>query len=139
MIVKREGNLFIVKLYKEVIVGFDMYDKECVAELFKEILITLKNKYGIRGLCNIDVYTNDYYGMIIEIDNLYQYSDEIDVKIRFHIDAYFMVEIQDIDMDELDCVYYYKKKYYAPYDGISDSTIVYKDYLDIINKGIRVK
>lgn len=138
MIISKNDNLIIVKVFREHITDIDIYDVEMVCDFFKNLLIKIKKKYDIRGLCYIDVYTNNEFGMIIEIDNIYQYDDEVDIKISFHIDALFMKEVVDIDNIENE-IYYYKDKYYACYDGISDSNIIYKNSLEIIDKGIRVK
>ena len=71
----------------------------------------------------------------------YKYGKDIDVKIRFHIDSYFMNEI-DFDPDAInlyDDLYYYNNKYYNMYNKLWDSNIIYKDCEDIVNKGIRIK
>lgn len=141
MIISRDGNLFIIKIYKENIYDFDIYDTNDITDLFKDILIKIKKKYKINGLCDIDVYINDKYGMIMEINNIYKYGKDLDVKISFHIDSYFMNEIE-FDIDDIDDyleVYYYNNKYYTICDRIRDSDIIYKDSFNIINKGIRIK
>ena len=101
----------------------------------------LKDKYKVSGLCCIDVYANEYFGIIIEVNNIYKYDDEIDIKVSFHIDSFFLVEINfDIDdMDNYDEIYYYNGKYYANYKNICDSNIIYDGSLEIVNKGIRIK
>lgn len=141
MIIIKDGNLFIVKIYKENINDIDIYDTDKILELFKSFLVILKDKYKISGLCDINVYINDDYGMILEINNLYKYDDEIDIKISFHIDALFMIEINfDIDnYDDYDEIYFYNNKYYTNYKNIYDSSVIYKDSLEIINSGIRIK
>lgn len=141
MIISKDGNLFIVKIYKENINDIDIYDTDKILELFKSFLVILKDKYKISGLCDINVYINDDYGMILEINNLYKYDDEIDIKISFHIDALFMIEINfDIDnYDDYDEIYFYNNKYYTNYKNIYDSSVIYKDSLEIINSGIRIK
>ena len=79
-------------------------------------------------------YSEDY-------GKTYKYGKDIDVKIRFHIDSYFMNEI-DFDPDAInlyDDLYYYNNKYYTMYNKLWDSNIIYKDCEDIVNKGIRIK
>ena len=141
LIINNDGSLFIIKIYKESIDNFDLFDIDNVTDIFKDILIKIKKKYNISGLCDIDVYVNYDFGMIIEINNVYKYGKDIDVKIRFHIDSYFMNEI-DFDPDAInlyDDLYYYNNKYYTMYNKLWDSNIIYKDCEDIVNKGIRIK
>lgn len=141
LIISRNGDLFIIKIYKDNIQNFDMYDTDSILELFKSFLVKLKDKYKVSGLCCIDVYANEYFGIIIEVNNIYKYDDEIDIKVSFHIDSFFLVEINfDIDdMDNYDEIYYYNGKYYANYKNICDSNIIYDGSLEIVNKGIRIK
>lgn len=141
LIINNDGSLFIIKIYKESIDNFDLFDIDNVTDIFKDILVKIKRKYNVSGLCDIDVYVNYDFGMIIEINNVYKYGKDIDVKIRFHIDSYFMNEI-DFDPDAInlyDDLYYYNNKYYTMYNKLWDSNIIYKDCEDIVNKGIRIK
>ena len=141
LIINNDGSLFIIKIYKESIDNFDLFDIDNVTDIFKDILVKIKRKYNVSGLCDIDVYVNYDFGMIIEINNVYKYGKDIDVKIRFHIDSYFMNEIYfDPDAINLyDDLYYYNNKYYTMYNKLWDSNIIYKDCEDIVNKGIRIK
>lgn len=141
MVISKSGDLFIIRIYKDMIHDFDMYDTDSILELFKIFLVRLKDKYGVSGLCSIDVYVNEKFGVIVEVNNICKYDDEIDVKVSFHIDSFFLVEINfDIDdIDNYDEIYYYKGKYYANYNNVCDSNIIYANSLDIVNKGIRVK
>ena len=141
LIINNDGSLFIIKIYKESIDNFDLFDIDNVTDIFKDILVKIKRKYNVSGLCDIDVYVNYDFGMIIEINNVYKYGKDIDVKIRFHIDSYFMNEI-DFDPDAINLyedLYYYNNKYYTMYNKFWDSNIIYKDCEDIVNKGIRIK
>ena len=141
LIINREDNLFIIKIYREKIKDINIYDIDSISDLFKDIIIKLKKKYSLNGICDIDVYVNDKYGMIIEVNNIYKYGKDLDVKISFHIDSYFMMEI-DYGVNDINCykeVYYYKNKYYVPYDVSNDCNVIYKECYDIINKGIRLK
>ena len=141
LIINNDGSLFIIKIYKESIDNFDLFDIDNVTDIFKDILVKIKRKYNVSGLCDIDVYVNYDFGMIIEINNVYKYGKDIDVKIRFHIDSYFMNEI-DFDPDAINLyedLYYYNNKYYTMYNKLWDSNIIYKDCEDIVNKGIRIR
>ena len=139
MIINKCDNLFVVKIYKELVNNFDIYDMDSILELFKIVLGKLKNKYNICGLCIIDVYVNDLFGIIMEINNIYKYKGDIDIKVTFHIDSVFMMEIDSKDIDNYNDIYYYNNKYYTGYNNNLDSCIVYKDSLDIINSGIKLR
>lgn len=138
MIINKNDDLFIIKVYKECVNNFDIYDMDSILDLFKIVLGKLKEKYNISGLCIIDVYINDSFGMIIEVKNIYKYQDEIDVKITFHVDSIFMMEINAYDCEEYDEIYFYEDRYYTCYNKNVDSNVIYKDSLDIVNKGIRL-
>lgn len=128
----------IVKVFKDMLDNFDVYNKEQIFSLFKDIFIKVKNKYNLSGLFDINVYVNEDYGMIIEILNLCYYKGEIDVKIRFHLDSVFLTEINVDEILDYDEVYYYMNKFYGNYKNYSDSEIIYKDIDIILNDGIKV-
>lgn len=112
----------------------DYYNQEKISDLFKKIILKIKEKYNIKGLLDIDVYINKYYGMIIEIEVLYSELEEIDMRIHFHLDTIFLIETNDYNSKDL---YYYENKYYTIYNNISDNNIIYKSN-DILTKGIRI-
>ena len=139
MIISREDNLFIIKIFKDYLNDIDIYDKDSIVSLFRDILLKLRKRYRLEGLFNIKVYINDDYGMIMEVDNVYKYKDEIDVKISFNIDSIFLYEVCDYSNSK-GSIYYYNDKYYSDYmNDYCDSEIIYKDSLNIINEGIRIK
>lgn len=138
MIFSKEDKFLLVKIFKDNLGDFDVYDKEQVTKLFKDIFIKVKDKYNLSGLFDVDIYVNDYYGMIIEINNLYFYKGEVDVKIRFHLDSVFLTEISANEILDYEDVYYYKDKFYGIYNNFSDKEVIYKDTYEIISNGIRV-
>lgn len=135
MIISSYDDIFIVKIFKDSTYNIND-DIDSVLEIFKIVLKKLRNKYDVRGLCYIDIYTNDDYGIIIEVDNVYKYDDDIDIKVSFHFGSYFMMEIEDIDIYKT--VYYYDGKYYTEYENNFDSYVIY-NCDDIINDGIKIK
>jgi len=137
LIITKEKNYFIIKIIKERIKDYDCFNQEQTKKLFKRIIEKLKEKYNINGLLDINVYINKIYGMIIEIEKIYSYPNEIDMHIHFHIDAIFMNEINELDIKNQNEVYYYSGKYYSMYNHITDSNIIYK-IDDILEKGIRI-
>lgn len=139
MIISKDEDIYIIKIFKNKIENVDIYDIDFISTFFKDILIKLKNKYNIKGFCDIEAFINKDYGMIIEINNLYKYDEDIDVKIRFHIDTLFMCEINYYDLDCYDDCYLYENKYYCTYKNIYDCDVIYRDNYKIIKEGLKIK
>ena len=139
MVIRRNDNLFVIKIFKEHLNEIDIYDRDSIILLFKKILSKLRKKYDICGLFNIKVYINDDYGMIMEINNVYKYNDEIDIKIKFNIDWLFLYEVNELDNNKGN-IYYYNDKYYSDsFDDSLDSYVIYKNSFDIVYNGIKIK
>ena len=139
MIIQKLDDYYIVKIFKEKLGDFNPFDKSCIERLFQKILKKLLKNYSIHGLFDADIYFNRLYGMIIELREVYDYFDDIDLKIHFHLDSVFLVEIDD-DIKNLKDVYYYHGKYYKTYDKMIDSPVVYRDSecIEIMEKGIHL-
>ena len=138
MIISCKDGYYLVKIFKETIPDFDIFDIDMIKNLFKDILIKVKDKYNLSGLIDIDVYVNYEYGIILEIYELINYEGAMDVRIHFNIDVLFMCEIDDNNIIDYDDVYYYDNKYYVKYNNLCDSMIIYKGCNDIIDRGIRI-
>lgn len=140
MIIKKLDDCYIVKVFKEKLGAFDAFDKSCIEKLFQGILKKLLKRYSIYGLIDADVYFDRLYGMIIELREVYDYFEEIDLRIHFHLDSVFLVEVEENDIDTLKDIYYYRGKYYKTYDKMIDSPIIYKDSecIEIMEKGIHL-
>ena len=140
MIIQKLDDGYIVKVFKEKLGDFDAFDKSCIEELFQGILKKLLKRDSIHGLIEADVYFDRLYGMIIELREVYDYFEEIDLRIHFHLDSVFLVEIDENDIDTLKDIYYYRGKYYKTYDKMIDSPIIYKDSecIEIMEKGIHL-
>lgn len=139
MIIQKLDDYYIVKIFKEKLGDFNPFDKSCIEKLFQGILKKLLKRYSIHGLIDADIYFDRLYGMIIELREVYDYFDDIDLKIHFHLDSVFLVEIDD-DIKSLKDVYYYQGKYYKTYDKMIDSPVVYRDSecIEIMEKGIHL-
>lgn len=140
MIIQKLDDYYIVKVFKEKLDDFNPFDKSCIEQLFQKILKKLLKNYSIHGLIDADIYFDRLYGMIIELREVYDYFDDIDLKIHFHLDSVFLVEIEYDYFNKMNDVYYYKGKYYKVYDKIIDGPIIYKDSecIEIIEKGIHL-
>ena len=137
MVINKNGDNYIVFIYKKHLDDVDIFDYQEISIFFKSIISKLISKYNISGLCKADVYVNDDLGMIIEINNISINSDILDVKVNIHMDYIFFSEINYIN--DYDDVYYYNGKYYTIYKDNIDSNVIYKNSLDIINGGIKIK
>ena len=93
VIIQKIDDFFLIKIYKEYMGNFDVYDRDNIKEFFEDVFSKLKDKYDLRGLLDVDVYVNSEYGMIIEIYPVYSYFEEIDMRIQIHLDSIFMSEI----------------------------------------------
>ena len=140
MIIQKLDDYYIVKVFKEKLDDFNPFDKSCIEQLFQKILKKLLKNYSIHGLIDADIYFDRLYGMIIELREVYDYFDDIDLKIHFHLDSVFLVEIEYDYFNKINDVYYYKGKYYKIYDKIIDGPIIYKDSecIEIMEKGIHL-
>lgn len=138
MIFNKEDKFLLIKIFKSYLDNFDIYDDSQVIELFKIIFLKVKSKYNLSGLFEANIYVNDCYGMIIEINNLCYYKDDIDLKIKVNLDSLFLVEIASNEILDFNDVYYYNEKFYGVYNDLCDKTIIYNDVEEIISKGIKI-
>lgn len=138
MVVREKNNSWLIKIYKNELNDFDIYDKEQVLELFKSIFMKIKDKYKLFGLLEADIYVNDDYGMIIQIDSICFFRGEIDIKVNIHLDKIFLMEISSYDILDYDEVFCYKDKFYGKFKAFGDSNVIYKNVDEIINKGIKI-
>ena len=140
MIIQKLDDYYIVKIFKEKLEDFNPFDKSCIEQLFQKMLKKILKNYSIHGLIDADIYFDKLYGMIIELREVYDYFDDIDLKIHFHLDSVFLVEIEYDYFNKMNDVYYYKGKYYKVYDKIIDGPIIYKDSecIEIMEKGIHL-
>jgi len=134
----KDGKFILIKIYKSYLNNFDIYDKNQVIDLFKNIFIKVKKKYNLSGLFDANIYVNDDYGMIIEIYNLYFYDIESDIKIKVYLDSIFLSEIFNYEIIDYDEVYYYNDKFYGKYKEFSDKGVIYKNVDEIMNNGIKL-
>ena len=131
--------------------NFDIdYSLNLISNFLKRYLID-DNMFGF---LDIDIFFNQIYGVIMEINFLEDKDkNEYVTKILFHVDSYFLYEIDYFDIDEAllnnGIVYYYKDKFYLYLKQVKDldkylrltefANIIYgDDSLIIINDGIKL-
>ena len=138
MIIRKFDDYFLVKIYRENLSDFDVFDIDTIRPFFKEIFRKIKNKYNLKGLIDVDVYFNLDYGIIMEIHPVCDLFEQIDVKIHIYLNNVFLTLIDMNDIIDCKNVYYYKGNFYSNYTGLCDNEVFYKDTDNIINYGIKV-
>ena len=113
----RDNNL-IVFLNKRSIDGIDFYNKSELEKYFRNLFLLFKNIYDfeLSGSYDINVYTDSYYGAILEIisvdDNYFEYCDVIDMNIVVSKYRNFLYK-SDILIKNIDCnIYSYDGSFY---------------------------
>lgn len=138
MIIRKYEDCFLIKVFKDSVKDFNIFDMDSIKDFFQIIFNKFKNRYDLYGLIDVDVYVNDCYGMIIEMRPICDYFDEVDMRIKMHLNNAFLVNIDSNSILDYEDVYYYNGKFYGTYMGLCDSEVIYKNTEEIINKGIRV-
>lgn len=97
---------------------------DILEERFRDIFLHLKNSYDmdIEGYYKIDIYKNEYYGMIVEMekeefDYFDYYDNQVDMRISIHEDNSILYEFDDFFsisslLDKMD-FYMYRNKVYG--------------------------
>lgn len=138
MIIRKCDDYFLIKVFENNILDFNIFDLNSIKYFFQSIFNVLKEKYDLHGLIDVDVYVNNNYGLIIEMYPVDSCFDDIDMKIKMHLDSVFLVEIDSNCILDYEDVYYYNGKFYGTYLNNCDSEVLYKNTNDIINKGIKI-
>lgn len=128
-----KDDKIIVFLNKEKTQNIDFNDEDKLEEYFKTIFSILNKKYNIElnGYYNVDIYKDNNYGIILEIENeqldYYNYFNQIDMKINISKDNTFLYEIKyefldNIFLKNTICYKYLDKIYLKVQDNIDDIT-----------------
>ena len=144
MNISKFGNDYLIKLYKEEIKDIDIYDIDDIYTLIKLIIKKIIKNNNISGNYQINIYTNDIYGMIIEFNKIKENS-YIDLKIKINVNSIFLYESNYNYLNNYkDTIYHYKNKYYllpknSNINLLEVSNIIYgKEVKEIISKGIKL-
>ena len=144
MNISKFGNDYLIKLYKEEIKNIDIYDIDDIYTLIKLIIKKIIKNNNISGNYQINIYTNDIYGMIIEFNKIKENS-YIDLKINITIDSIFLYKTNNNYLNTNNTIYYYKNSYYIlPKDNninlLEVEEVLYGNIVkEILSKGIKVK
>lgn len=136
-------------------IDIDLEDLDLVKEYFKDLFIKIKDKVNISGFYFVNVYSDNNFGIVIELTkddiDYFDYYDEVDMHITL-IENPFLFEVEDIFFNDKiinnSIVIYYNKKIYLKIENILDEKIksylyefgnlIYKDTNTIINNGKRI-
>ena len=144
MNISKFGNDYLIKIYKEEIKDIDIYDIDDIYTLIKLIIKKIIKNNNISGNYQINIYTNDIYGMIIEFNKIKENS-YIDLKINITIDSIFLYKTNNSYLNNNNTIYYYKNNYYIlPKDNninlLEVEEVLYGNIVkEILTKGIKVK
>lgn len=144
MNISKFGNDYLIKIYKEEIKDIDIYDIDDIYTLIKLIIKKIIKNNNISGNYQINIYTNDIYGMIIEFNKIKENS-YIDLKINITIDSIFLYKTNNNYLNNNNTIYYYKNNYYIlPKDNninlLEVEEVLYGNIVkEILAKGIKVK
>lgn len=143
MNISKFGNDYLIKLYKEEIKNIDIYDIDDIYTLIKLIIKKIIKNNNISGNYQINIYTNDIYGMIIEFNKIKENS-YIDLKINITIDSIFLYKTNNNYLDNNNTIYYYKNNYYILPKNNNINLLEVEEVLygnivkEILSKGIKV-
>ena len=144
MNISKFGNDYLIKLYKEEIKNIDIYDIDDIYTLIKLIIKKIIKNNNISGNYQINIYTNDIYGMIIEFNKIKENS-YIDLKINITIDSIFLYKTNNNYLNTNNTIYYYKNNYYILPKNNNINLLEVEEVLygnivkEILAKGIKVK
>ena len=144
MNISKFGNDYLIKIYKEEIKDIDIYDIDDIYTLIKLIIKKIIKNNNISGNYQINIYTNDIYGMIIEFNKIKE-NNYIDLKINITIDSIFLYKTNNNYLNNNNTIYYYKNSYYIlPKDNninlLEVEEVLYGNIVkEILAKGIKVK
>lgn len=144
MNISKFGNDYLIKLYKEEIKDIDIYDIDDIYTLIKLIIKKIIKNNNISGNYQINIYTNDIYGMIIEFNKIKENS-YIDLKINITIDSIFLYKTNNNYLNNNNTIYYYKNNYYILPKNNNINLLEVEEVLygnivkEILSKGIKVK
>lgn len=149
-------NNFIAKISNDIIENIDIFDIDEVENFIKNLFKEFIKKHKLKGEVELDIYINNYYGMIIDIktDNDFLFEDEVNVRIMFHLNNIFLYEIDYFDILEntniRNCnVYYYNDKFYLEitcniddkdyFTLLESSNILWDDTtMEIVKNGVKL-
>lgn len=148
----KSGKIVIYLFNKKY--KIDFRNENSVKKHLKDIFFKIKDYYNIKieGYYEVDVYINEYYGIILELKkqnfDYYDYlENEIEMKIKIHREKYlYMIENYNVNMNKYDIFKLDNNLYLCPKEKLSqiemaklveNAKLIY-DSSDIIKKVIKI-
>lgn len=133
----------------------NIFNRKEIELITKKLIIKINKQYKLNNVIILEIYYNKQYGIIAVIKNYNKSSlnKNKEVKIIIHNDTPFLYKLDYFYILENNLnnqkIYYFKKNFYLeikntiPYSKyiklLENSEIIYKDTLDIVNNGIKIK
>ena len=119
---------YIIYLYN-LTSDFEFNNEENIEKFLRQLFIKLKNFYNItiEGYFDVDVYIDDYYGMVLDLKKeIFEYYDYFDNQVEMKIvinkcKFLFLVDYFDFDKNKYDVYKYLDKIYLLPKIKINKS------------------
>ena len=148
----KSGKIVIYLFNKKY--KIDFRNENSVKKHLKDIFFKIKDYYNIKieGYYEVDVYINEYYGIILELKkqnfDYYDYLENgIEMKIKIHREKYlYMIENYNVNMNKYDIFKLDNNLYLCPKEKLSqiemaklveNAKLIY-DSSDIIKKVIKI-
>lgn len=147
------NNKLLVFLNNKLYSEFDFFNESKLQDYFRKLFIKLKDNFGldIYGCCDIDVYFDDIYGVLLEIsfnDDVYELYNDVDMSIKISKYRNFLYKVNDYYKEFVGNYYSYMGElYFKPCDIdyvglgklIENSKIIYGEFCsEIIKNGMLV-
>lgn len=149
-----DDNHYLIKIYNDYL-DFDIYDHDEIKIFIEKIYNKILKKYNIKGLLTFNMFIDNMYGMIIEVEknNDFIIKNLVDIKIKFNLNISFLYEVDYFYLLENNInnqnIYYYNSKYYLEIiremdkktylNLLDNSFIMYNDEINnIIDNGIKL-
>ena len=149
-----DDNHYLIKIYNDYL-DFDIYDHDEIKIFIEKIYNKILKKYNIKGLLTFNIFIDNMYGMIIEVEknNGFIIKNLVDIKIKFNLNISFLYEVDYFYLIDNNIVnqnvYFYNDKFYLEIINdmkeedyiklLDNSIIVYNDKINnIINNGIKL-
>lgn len=140
-------NIFEIKKISDII--------KDIKKIITNNLIFYLKKFKIFGDVKLDIYTNKFYGTIINIKNFKTANNKnlVQLHITYHFDNHILYKIDYFDLLEYthiknQTLYYYDNSYYLniinkiEYSDflklLEISDVIFDNYFDILNRGLKI-
>ena len=131
------------KLYITDLDGTLLNQNASISPYSEQVIKKIIKNNNISGNYQINIYTNDIYGMIIEFNKIKENS-YIDLKINITIDSIFLYKTNNNYLNNNNTIYYYKNNYYILPKNNNINLLEVEEVLygnivkEILAKGIKV-